>query len=75
MPSEVANGTPFNQKLHLISRSAQSAVPKFTSAKQVNLIVRLESVVNSCHELVVRVQEPKNGKSLAFGLDLQQSWV
>jgi len=43
VPSEVANGTPFNKKLHLISRSAQSAIPKFTSAKQVNLNVRLFS--------------------------------
>ena len=40
MPSKVANGTPFNKKLHLISRSTQSATPKFTSAKQVNLNVR-----------------------------------
>jgi SH3-like domain-containing protein len=40
VPSKVANGTPFNQKLHLISRSAQGTIPKFTSAKQVNLNVR-----------------------------------
>ena len=46
MPSEVANGTPFNKKLHLISRSAQGTIPKFTSAKQVNLNVELNRSVS-----------------------------